>query len=53
MKTQIALALFITVLTLVGLVALPSQYHFALAVWGLGCASLGLVFALMIGWGEK
>jgi len=53
MKTQIVFALFITALTLVGLLALPSQYHLALAVWGLGCASLALAFALMIGWGER
>jgi hypothetical protein len=53
MKTQIVMALIITALTVVGLLVLPSVYHFALAIWGLGCASLALVFALLIGWGER
>lgn len=48
MKTQIIIGLFITVLTLIGLFALPEVYHFALTVWGLGCASLAMVFALLI-----
>jgi hypothetical protein len=48
MKTQIVLALVITALTLLGLVILPSVYHLALAVFGLGCASLAMAFALII-----
>lgn len=48
MKTQIVFGLVITVLTIVGLLLLPTQYHFALAVWGLGCASLAMSFALII-----
>lgn len=48
MKTQIVFGMIITVLTLVGLFLLPSQYHFVLSVWGLGCASLAMVFALLI-----
>lgn len=48
MKTQIVIGLFITVLTIVGLFALPSQYHFVLSIWGLGCASLAMCFALLI-----
>lgn len=48
MKTQIVIALFITALTLTGLFVLPEVYHFALTVWGLGCASLAMVFALII-----
>jgi len=53
MKTQIWFALIITALTLFGLLALPSGYHFALATFGLGNALLAMGFALMIGWGEK
>jgi uncharacterized protein (DUF58 family) len=48
MKTQIVFGMSITVLTLIGLFLLPSQYHFVLSVWGLGCASLAMVFALFI-----
>lgn len=49
MKTQIVIGLVITVLTLIGLVVLPSQYHLAIAVFGLGCALLSMSFALLIG----
>jgi hypothetical protein len=47
-KTQLIFGLVITALTLVGLLALPVVYHFALAVFGLGCVSMSLVFALLI-----
>lgn len=48
MKTQIVLGMIITVLTLIGLLVLPSVYHFALAVFGLGCALFAMSFALLI-----
>jgi hypothetical protein len=53
MNIQIVIALAITVLTLIGLIVLPSLYHTVLAVFGLGCASLALCFALLIEWGER
>jgi hypothetical protein len=53
MKTQILMALALTALTLVGLLTLPSLYHLTLAVFGLGCVALSLVFALLIQWGER
>lgn len=48
MKFQLLVALAITVLTLLGLLTLPSLYHLTLGVFGLGCVSLALVFALFI-----
>lgn len=48
MKTQIVFSMVITVLTLIGLLVLPSVYHLALSVFGLGCALLAMSFALLI-----
>lgn len=48
MRIQLLVALAITALTLLGFFTLPSLYHLTLGVFGLGCVSLALVFALFI-----
>ena len=53
MRNLLWLAVAITALTLFGLLALPSVYHFALATFGLGNALVALVFALIIEAGER
>jgi hypothetical protein len=48
MKFQLITALFVLTLTLVGILTLPTLMAQAVAIFGIGCSVLAIVFALII-----
>lgn len=48
MKFQLITALIVLALTLVGILTLPTLMAQAVAIFGIGCSALAIVFALII-----